>query len=153
GQAVAVHVREIDAVIGLAPRRVVQPGHAEPGGASIDLRPSREGEAGGLVDGTEAGNRLRGRAEGWRPWRAGVLHPGHAVTVDHALIEQAVAVDVDEDRRQLGTVADGAELGAGRQVFEGAEGDAEIEMGLVGGIALARERGAVDVAREARAGA
>src|SRR5215510_4907804 len=62
-------------------------------------------------------------------------------TIDHHLVEQAVAVEVDEDRRQPGTVTDDAELRAGRQVLEGAEGNAEIEMGLVGGIALARERG------------
>src|SRR5262249_31635591 len=61
GRAVAVHVGEIDAVIGLAPRRVIQPGHAEPVGAGIALGPRREGEAGGLLDSTEAGNRLRGR--------------------------------------------------------------------------------------------
>src|SRR5262249_13803654 len=43
-------------------------------------------------------------------------------------------------------------LGAGRQVLGGTDGDAEIEMGLVRGIALARERGALDVAGEARTG-
>src|SRR5262249_5009123 len=53
GQPVAVHVGEIDAFIGLPPRRVVQAPHAEPVGAGIALRPRREGEAGGLLDGAE----------------------------------------------------------------------------------------------------
>src|SRR5262249_5906345 len=103
---------------------------------------------------------LPGRTEGQRPRRsggrkrAGVRPPEHAAVRHVNLVSAAVAVDVDQNLRQVGVAVLGPELEAAGHLLgesgEAGDGDAVIEMGLAAAVGLAREGGAALIGDEPR---